>query len=198
MAGNRWNFPKRRWPKEGVDMRRKLLIPAISLAPRHGARRASSPYFFCLWMLATGLAFGMLAATVVQVASASTANDRKTVAALDKQYQAAVKRNDAATIARILADDFDLVTGSGQTYTKKDMIEDANGDTVYEHNDEEAQTVRVWGDTAVVTAKLWEKYTVKGKSFEHKFWFSDTYVRTPAGWKYVFGQSSLPLPNSAP
>lgn len=179
-------------------MRRKLLIPAISLAPRHGARRAGSPYFFCLWMLATGLAFGMLAATVVQVASASTANDRKTVAALDKEYQAAVKRNDAATIARILADDFDLVTGSGKTYTKKDMIEDANGDTVYEHNDEEAQTVRVWGDTAVVTAKLWEKYTVKGKSFEHKFWFSDTYVRTPAGWKYVFGQSSLPLPNSAP
>jgi hypothetical protein len=24
--------------------------------------------------------------------------------------------------------------------------------------------------------------------------FSDTYVRTPSGWRYVFGQASLPLP----
>lgn len=164
----------------------------------HFTKREGQLSLFLWLLLATGLAAGMIAATVVPVASASAANDRKTVAALDKEYQAAVKRNDAATIARILADNFVLVTGSGKIYTKKDMIEDANGDTSYEHNDEEAQTVRVWGDTAVVTAKLWEKYTVKGKSFEHKFWFSDTYVRTPAGWKYVFGQSSLPLPNSAP
>jgi hypothetical protein len=32
-----------------------------------------------------------------------------------------------------------------------------------------------------------------GKSFEHKLWFSDVHVRTPAGWRYVFGQASLPV-----
>jgi hypothetical protein len=99
-------------------------------------------------------------------------------------------------MARILADDFVLVTGSGKTYTKADMIEDAQRQDIYQQSDVEVQTVRVWGDTAVVTAKLWEKYTSNGKSFDHKFWFSDTYVRTPAGWNYVFGQSSLALPNS--
>jgi uncharacterized protein (TIGR02246 family) len=123
---------------------------------------------------------------------ASTDDDDKAVAALDKKYQAAVKRNDADTMAGILADDFVLVTGSGKTYTKADMLEDARRGDIYEHNDEETQTVRVWGDTAVVTAKLWEKYTSKGKNYEHKFWFSDTYVRSPTGWKYVFGQSSTP------
>lgn len=123
-------------------------------------------------------------------------NDQKTVAALDTQYQAAVKNNDAATMARILADDFVLVTGSGKTYTKADMLDDANGDTSYEQNDEDVQTVRVWGDTAVVTAKLWEKGATNGKPFDRKFWFSDTYVRAPSGWKYVFGQSSLPLPKA--
>jgi hypothetical protein len=77
------------------------------------------------------------------------------------------------------------------------MIKDAqSGDTSYERNDEDVQTVRIWGDTAVVTAKLWEKGTTDQRSFDRKFWFSDTYVRTPAGWKYVFGQSSWPLPNS--
>jgi ketosteroid isomerase-like protein len=142
--------------------------------------------------LTVGLVFGLLVTTAMHGASASTEGDRRTVATLDSEYQAAVKRNDATTMARILADDFVLVTGSGKTYTKTDMLEEARRGDVYQQNDEENQTVRVWGDTAVVTAKLWEKYTSNGKSFDHKFWFSDTYVRTRSGWKYVFGQSSLP------
>jgi ketosteroid isomerase-like protein len=149
-------------------------------------------YFFIAFLICIVLC--LLAGTSMRAASASVDDDLKTVSALDKQYQAAVKRNDAATMARILADDFILVTGSGKTYTKDDMLEDARQGDVYEKNDEEFQTVRVWGDTAVVTAKLWEKYTSNGKSYDHKLWFSDTYVRTPAGWKYVFDQSSLPLP----
>jgi hypothetical protein len=32
-------------------------------------------------------------------------------------------------------------------------------------------------------------------AFERKLWFSDTYVRTAGGWKYVLGQASLPLPD---
>jgi uncharacterized protein (TIGR02246 family) len=121
--------------------------------------------------------------------------DKKTVAALDTEYQAAVKRNDAETMARILADDFVLVTGRGKTYTKSDLIEQARQKTaLYEKQDELSQTVRVWGDTAVVTALLWIKGTNEGKPYERKLWFSDTYVRTPAGWKYVLGQASLPLP----
>jgi hypothetical protein len=127
-------------------------------------------------------------------ANASSDNDQKALAALDTEYQEAVKKNDGAKMAGILSDDFVLVTGSGKTYTKADMLADAQRGDVYEKNDEELQTVRVWGGTAVVTARLWEKYTNGGKSYDHKFWFSDTYVRTPTGWKYVFGQSSLPLP----
>ena len=33
--------------------------------------------------------------------------------------------------------------------------------------------------------------------FDRTLWFSDTYVRTPAGWKHFFGQASLPLPDDA-
>ena len=126
---------------------------------------------------------------------ASAADDRNLVAALDTQYQTAVKKNDASTMDRILADDFILVTGSGKTCTKADLLEEARtGRIVYEHQEDSAQTVRIWGDTAVVTAKLWEKGTENGKPFDYTVWFSDTYVRTATGWRYVFGQSSLPLP----
>jgi len=128
--------------------------------------------------------------------SEAAGDDLKTVAALDTEYQAAVKRNDAATMDRILAEDFVLVTGRGKTYGKADLLAEARRkSTVYERQDELEQRVRVWGDTAVVTALLWLKGTGDdAKPFERKLWFSDTYIRTPAGWKYVFGQASLPLP----
>jgi ketosteroid isomerase-like protein len=129
--------------------------------------------------------------------SASPEEDAKTVAALDTKYQAAVKVNDPATMDQILADDFVLVNGRGKVSTKADLIESAQKkEIIYERQDEEpgTQKVRVWGDTAVVTALLWIKAVQAGKPIDYKLWFSDTYVRTPTGWRYVFGQASLPLP----
>ena len=127
----------------------------------------------------------------------SWTDDEKAVAALDTEYQAAVKTNDVATMSRILADDFVLVTGLGKTYTKADLLNEARSKRmVYEHQEDSAQKVRVWGDTAVVTALLWAKGTEDGKAFDYKLWFSDTYVRTPAGWRYVFGQASTRLPKT--
>lgn len=130
--------------------------------------------------------------------TASPDDDARIVAALDTEFQAAVKRNDAATIDRIQADDFVLVTGRGKTYGKADQLQEARSKSaVYEHQEELEQKVRVWGDTAVVTALLWVKGTDGGKPIDYKLWFSDTYVRTAAGWKYVFGQASLPLPKES-
>jgi len=129
--------------------------------------------------------------------NASSDEDAKLVAALDTKYQAAVKSNEAATMDQILADDFVLVNGRGKVSSKAYLIESARKNEVtYERQDEElgTQKVRLWGDTAVVTALLWIKAAQRGKPIDYKLWFSDTYVRTPTGWRYVFGQASLPLP----
>jgi ketosteroid isomerase-like protein len=127
-------------------------------------------------------------------------SDAEIVAALDTQYQAAVERNDAETMDRILADDFVLVFGNGTVHDKTKLLDNARTKKIiYEKQVEidDSQKVRVWKDTAVVTAKLWVKGTQDGKAFDFKLWFSDTYVRTKDGWKYVFGQASLPLPEES-
>ncbi len=127
----------------------------------------------------------------------SPSDDAKAVGALDTEYQAAVERNDAATMEKILADDMVLVVGKGTVSTKADLLKSARDkDAIYDHQVEieNSQKVRVWGDTAVVTAKLWLKGTRGTEPFERKLWFSDTYVRMKDGWKYVFGQSSIALP----
>jgi ketosteroid isomerase-like protein len=129
---------------------------------------------------------------------ASDSDDRKAIAALDTQYQKAVKENDAKTMAAILADDFVLVEGNGKRATKADLLNSAtDGKTHYEHQEDTEQSVMVSGDTAVVTAKLWAKGLEDGAKVDYTLWFSDVYVRTPKGWRYFFGQASLPLPRTS-
>jgi ketosteroid isomerase-like protein len=143
------------------------------------------------------IAQGVSSAESARANSRAGTDERAVVAALDTEYQAAVKKNDAATMDRLLASDFLLVTGSGKTFTKADLLDEArSGRVLYEHQEDDSQTARVWGDTAVVTARLWEKGTENGKPFDYTLWFSDTYVRTKAGWRYVYGQASLPLPST--
>ena len=137
--------------------------------------------------------------TLLMAAAAATApiGDREIVAELDRTYQAAVKRNDAATMDRILHPQFQLVLGSGRKISRAELVDAARSKAIaYELQDEEegSQSVLAAGDTAIVTAKLLLKGTANGEKVERTLWFSDTYVRTPAGWRYLFGQASLPLP----
>jgi uncharacterized protein (TIGR02246 family) len=149
---------------------------------------------------AAALAVALFAAS----AQVDAASDAEIVAALDTQYQAAVERNDADSMARILHPDFVLVTGRGSAFSRQDLLDSSRAkDTVYEHQVEMpgTQKVRMYGkDTAIVTALLWIKGTRDGgkQQVDYKLWFSDTYVRTADGWKYAFGQASLPLPAEKP
>ena len=121
--------------------------------------------------------------------------DAETVAKLDTLYQSAVKANDATIMDEILADDFVLITDRGASLTKADLIKEAQEKrTIYEHQEVEegTQKVRIWRDTAVVTALVRSKGTRDQNPFDYKVWLNETYVRTPTGWRYVFGQALKP------
>jgi len=126
-------------------------------------------------------------------------SDRAAVAALDLAFQAAVKRNDAAAIDAILHPHYALILGNGVVVSREKLIKEAR-DRICEYEiqdeDEGTQTVRLWGDTAIVTARLRIKGSRDGAAFDRTLWFSDTYVRTSDGWKYAFAQASLPLPDA--
>jgi ketosteroid isomerase-like protein len=150
-------------------------------------------------ILIAALAGALVMAATAHAADVST--DARKVADLDTAYQAAVKVNDAEAMARILHPDFMLVVGSGNVFSREDLLKGAREkSTIYEHQEEDAgtQTVRMFGDTAVVTARLWLKGANADGSgaFDRRLWFSDTYVRTPKGWLYAFGQASSALPKS--
>jgi ketosteroid isomerase-like protein len=165
------------------------------LKRRPGGRRYAAA------LPATMVVVIMALATSSNAAAGGTGENRASgaaVAALDVEFQAAVKHNDSAAIDRIVADDFVLVTGRGVTFTKADLLNDARTRAcTYEQQDEIAhtQTVRVYGHaTAEVTALLWIKGSCQdGSVIDLRLWFSDTYVRVNGRWRYVFGQASRPL-----
>ncbi|MEZ5957588.1 MAG: nuclear transport factor 2 family protein [Hyphomonadaceae bacterium] len=147
---------------------------------------------------ARGVAVALGAFLMSSVAHADPQQDRAEIAALDTAYQAAVERNDAEGMARILHPDMILVVGRGLVFTGEDLLRLARDQAyVYEIQAEEdgTQTVRLYGeDTAIVTALLRLKGTGPDGPFDRRLWFSDTYVRTPEGWRYAFGQASINLP----
>jgi ketosteroid isomerase-like protein len=142
----------------------------------------------------------LLVISLASLAARAAADDpRQVVAKLDTEFQAAVKSNDAQTMDRILHKDMILILGNGTTNTRQELIQEARDKRIiYEQQDEDpgTQTVRVWGDTAVVTARLWVKGVSNGHAFDRRLWFSDTYVRTRDGWRYALGQASLHLPDA--
>lgn len=148
------------------------------------------------------IGLGLLIATACFVwmsAEAGSGDEREIVAKLDREFQAAVKVNDAQTMERILQKDMILVLGNGTTNTRDELLREAREKSItYEQQDEDpgTQTVRQWGDSAVVTARLWVKGVSNGRAFNRRLWFSDTYVRTHGGWRYAFGQASLHLPDA--
>jgi len=141
----------------------------------------------------------MCAAFALGAASAAApSSPHDIVAQLDTELQAAVKVNDVQTMERILGDDMVLILGNGSINTRAQLLREARGKSyVYERQEEDAgtQTVRVWGGTAVVTARLWVRGVSGGKPFDQHLWFSDVYVHTAKGWRYIFGQASLHLPD---
>lgn len=127
---------------------------------------------------------------------AGDADDIQAIKTLDTRYQQAVEAGDAKVMTELLADDFILVTGRGSVHDKAALLKSETSGTVhYEVQSDSGQTVRMLNaNTAAITAKLHMKGTLRGEPFDNRLWFTDIYVRTGAGWKYAFGQASLPLP----
>jgi ketosteroid isomerase-like protein len=182
----------------------EMPIPARVIVSENGEHKApdrgilTAPNEESTMKYASRIGLAIALAIAASNGFAATADEQR-VAALDTEYQAAVLHKDVAAMKRLLADDFVLVTGKGKAYTKADLLKDtARPELVFTHQEDTQQTVRIWGDTAVVTALLHVAGADKGQAFDYSLWFSDVYLRTSKGWRYTFGQASIRLPTDAP
>src|SRR5437016_4859687 len=108
----------------------------------------------------------LLAGTLLigTVAAKSVApNETAHLIDLDRQFQAAVKQQDAAAAGKFLADDYELTTSSGKVYSKQAFLDTLDPKQKMEVNLSREVKVRIHGDVAILTAILDQVYMENGQ-----------------------------------
>src|SRR6201998_845564 len=110
------------------------------------------------------------------VALLAPADDKSRIIALENSWNQAELHNDAHAVDMLLADDFVMTVADGYTMNKAAMLASVR-DTSYrpEVLQSENMEVHMYGNTAIVTGAYGEKGKDKGKSYERRGRFTDTW-----------------------
>jgi len=111
---------------------------------------------------------------------------------MERQSKEASLRRDSDFSVRILADDYVAITPLGQVTTKKDSITARrSGQLRYDAMNITDMVVRVYGDTAVVTARADVKGRQLGEDFSGPYRYTRIWVRRNGQWQVVSYQATV-------
>src|SRR6266487_2824976 len=110
---------------------------------------------------------------------------------LEKVWNEAHLRGDAATLDQLWADDFELIVPKMTEMKKSEVLAFARSGRMkfqtYETSDIE---VRTYGDMAIVTGKMKRVRTLQGQAITDNWQFSKIYRRKNGQWQVVHFQAS--------
>jgi ketosteroid isomerase-like protein len=110
---------------------------------------------------------------------------------LERELNQAYVHRDVQRISALLADDWLLVTSGGKVQTKGEVLaEITSPDLEFQDNQTRDVMVRIWGDTAVLTGTLHQRYRIEGKQQDVTLRYTDTWARIGDTWKQVSGHAS--------
>jgi hypothetical protein len=106
-----------------------------------------------------------------------------------QEYDKAQITNDGAILARVLSDALILISGSGQTESKKEFIGDSTAPGFKLEPYTIAEPVRkVMGNVAILGGVVALKGTDGGKAFSQRIRFSDVWEKREGRWQVVYIQ----------
>jgi ketosteroid isomerase-like protein len=111
---------------------------------------------------------------------------------MERQAREASIRRDADFSERTLAEDYVAITPLGQVTTKQDTISARkSGQLRYDTINVTDMVVRVYGDTAVVTARAEVKGHQLGEDFSGPYRYTRVWVRRTGHWQAVSYQATV-------
>lgn len=130
---------------------------------------------------------------------AGTGATAESALAAEKELARAMRENDADGIARMLADDWAVITARGGVGEGKDIFPEgirtgALTRTIYDISE---PRVRVDGDTAVVTTRLHLAGVFGGKPFDVVERVTDVFIWKNGAWKAILTHETFIPPKSA-
>jgi len=162
-------------PREGMTMKRQLtlfVIIAAALAVASCTQPAPPEQ--------------APADTAPAAAPAPAENVEATIEQLERDWVAAIVKKDAATIDRLLAEEFNGTSPTAHVYPKSMAIDDLTRDTyVVESMVLDEISVNVYGDTAVAFTSQEEKSRYAGTDTSGHYHYTDVWVKKNGQWQAV-------------
>ncbi len=111
---------------------------------------------------------------------------------MERQAREASLHRDPDFSQRTLADDYVAITPLGQVTTKQDTVSARkSGQLRYDSIDVSDMVVRLYGDTAVVTARAEVKGHQLGEDFSGPYRYTRVWVRRAGHWQAVSYQATV-------
>jgi ketosteroid isomerase-like protein len=111
---------------------------------------------------------------------------------MERQTKEASLRRDADFPERVLAEDYVAISPLGQVTTKKEALSARkSGQLRYDTIDVSDMVVRLYGDTAVVTARMDVKGHQLGEDFSGPYRYTRVWVRRAGRWQTVSYQATV-------
>jgi ketosteroid isomerase-like protein len=111
---------------------------------------------------------------------------------MERQAKEASLRRDPEFPEKALADDYVAISPLGQVTTKKEAISARkSGQLRYETIDVSDMVVRLYGDTAIVTARADVKGHQLGEDFSGPYRYTRVWVRRSGRWQAVSYQATV-------
>jgi ketosteroid isomerase-like protein len=123
----------------------------------------------------------------------AVAQDSTKIIAMEHLWNRAELNNDAKAVRLLLADDFVMTVAEGVLHNKAQILASV-ADKSYrpEILQSIGLVVHSYGNTAVVTGAFHEKGVDKGKPWERRGRFTDTWMNLSGRWQCIASHFSVP------
>jgi len=110
---------------------------------------------------------------------------------LEQQRNEAILKGDTATLDKLTSDDYTNTTAQGTIEKKADIMDGfKSGKIKFDSRELSDLSVRVYGNTAVVTGQVNQKGTNNGKDTSGQNRFTRVYVKQKGRWVTVANQAT--------
>ena len=131
-------------------------------------------------------------AILVIAQDSSKSGEEGRLLALESAWNHAEQSKDAAALNQLLGESLVYTDYDGTFLNKKEFLASTlRNDVQQEQINNDGMTVHVYGNAAVVTGVYRDKGIEKGKPFQRRGRFTDTWVKQNGAWQCVASQSTL-------
>lgn len=115
--------------------------------------------------------------------TASAASDAESFSSLLTEWNEAIVANDPEAIGRFAEPDWVFVGENGIFPGDQFLDSVAKGRVTHDFMTSDVHDVRVYGDVAIVTARVRNSGTFEGNPFQLDEWSTDVFIRRADGWR---------------